>query len=244
MSVLAAFVLPIIAVWATVEAVRTAPVALANVRVRRRLRSDRTPSRNPSTTSTVSLTPMPAVLARRLEIRRRWSRDRAVPERLDRIVRRLRTGATLPTAIVGVGTGDDVLSSLADDLRRGRPLVESVRRWGASEPSPNRRLAATALELTADAGGASARVLDGVAESLRDRVALDREVTALSSQSRASAALLVVAPLVFTVLAGSIDRRILTTLTGTPIGWVCLALGLTLDALGALWMARLVGRHR
>ena len=86
--------------------------------------------------------------------------------------------------------------------------------------------------------------LDGVAASLRERVALEREVAALSSQSRASAAVLVIAPVVFAVAAALFDHRILEVLVGRPIGWVCMGLGLGLDGLGALWMARLIGRHR
>ena len=256
--VMAALV-PAVAVWAAFETVRTAPRVSAHRRVRRRL-------------SAVEGTPPPASpgdgrspiaghsswtrhprrggavrggrLLRAAEERRRRSRDRAVPQRLDQIVRRLRSGATLPTAIVGVGTDDDVFASLARDIVSGRPLVPAVMRWRDAEPMPNRRLAATALELSADAGGASARVLDGVAESLRDRVALEREVAALSSQARATAVLLVVAPIVFAAVAGAADPRILATLFGSPIGWACLAIGITLDVLGASWMVRLLGRHR
>ena len=87
-------------------------------------------------------------------------------------------------------------------------------------------------------------MLDGVAASLRERVALEREVSALSSQSRASAVVLVVAPVVFAAAAAVVDDRILNVLVGRPIGWACMGLGLGLDALGAFWMARLIGRHR
>lgn len=242
-SVVLAAVVPVVAVWSVVEAVRTAPRALANLRSRRRLSMVATPVLEPTPTA-LRMPRSPGPIARSLEVRRRRARDRAVPERLDRIVRRLRTGATLPIAIVGVGTDDEVLAPLASDIGAGVPLAAAVTRWRDAESTPNRRLAAVALELTADAGGASARVLDGVAESLRDRVALDREVAALSSQSRASAALLVLAPLVFAALAGAVEPRILSTLFGTPIGWACLIGGGVLDVVGATWMARLVGRHR
>ena len=93
-------------------------------------------------------------------------------------------------------------------------------------------------------GSVGRAVLDGVAASLRERVALEREVAALSSQARASAIVLVVAPVVFAAAASMVDRRILDLLVGQPIGWVCLGVGLGLDALGAVWMSRLIGRHR
>ena len=55
---------------------------------------------------------------------------------------------------------------------------------------------------------------------------------------------MVIAPLAFALLAGSVDQRIIATLFGTPIGWSCVVLGIILDGLGALWMARLLRRHR
>jgi tight adherence protein B len=105
-------------------------------------------------------------------------------------------------------------------------------------------LTATALELASTAGGASAGVLDGVAASLRERIGLEREVAALSSQSRASAVVLVVAPVAFAIAAAMVDHRILQVLVGRPIGWACIGVGLTLDLIGGLWMARMIGRHR
>jgi len=257
---------PAVSVLAGVEAVRSAPTVRANVRARRRLDEAVTTSSVPVApdavasppTSVPGSTPMPtgrrpmrravvpgsAPLVRMVDDHRRRRLDRAVPERLDRIVRRLRAGSTLPDAIVGVGTDDDLLASLAADIAAGHRLAPAVRRWRAADPSPNRRLAAVALELSAEAGGSGAAVLDGVAESLRDRVALEREVAALSSQARASAVLLVVAPVVFTLVVGAVEPRLWSMLFGSPIGWACLAIGLGLDGLGAAWMARLVGRHR
>ena len=246
------FLVPALAVAAFVETVRSAPAIRTNMRVRSRVTSpssDRgviSPSSVPHAFGRRrwSLGVLGAPIARAVRDRRRRALDRIVPERLDAIVRRLRAGATLPDAIVGVGADDELLASLAADIATGHGLAPAVARWRRSDPSPNRRLAAVALELSAEAGGSGAAVLDGVAESLRDRVALEREVVALSSQARASAALLVVAPVVFALVVGAVEPRLWSMLLGSPLGWVCLALGLGLDALGAAWMVRLVGRHR
>jgi len=253
MTTVWALLVPALAVLATVETVRSLPILRANRRVRRRL-ADPTPvaptgpTAPGSTGSTGSIGrrafPGTGPVARLVDDRRRRRLDRTVPEALDRVVRRLRAGSTLSDAIVGVGAGDQLLASLAADIGSGHRVAPSVARWRASDPSPNRRLASVALELSAEAGGSGAAVLDGVAESLRDRVALEREVTALSSQARASAALLVVAPVAFTLVVGALEPRLWSMLLGSPIGWACLVIGLALDGLGAMWMARLVGRHR
>lgn len=244
-TVVLAGVLPVLAVWAAAGTVRITPVAVANLRARRRLLALSSPgSPSPPVRRPDPPRARRTPVSRSIDAHRRRRRDRTVPDGLDRIVRRLRSGSSLPHAIAAAGADHEVFEPLGAEVAAGRPLVAAVRRWRDAEPMPNRRLAATALELTASAGGASARVLDGVAESLRDRVALDREVTALSAQSRASAVLLVLAPLVFTLFVGAIDGRVLTTLFGTPLGWALLAAGVTLDVVGAWWMSRLLDRHR
>ncbi len=98
------------------------------------------------------------------------------------------------------------------------------------------------MTVASETGGATAAVIDGVADTLRDRVALEREVAALSSQARASAVLLVVAPIVVAVLAAVADDRIASFLFGSPAGWACIVVGLLLDAVGAVWMRITVER--
>ncbi len=178
--------------------------------------------------------------------RMRRRADRALPLLLDHVTRQLRSGASLSVAVHAAALGSDDLSTrrMAAELGAGAGLTPAVDGWRAACPTPARALAAAALTLAADAGGSVALVLDGVTDTLRDRVALEREVAALSSQARASAAVLVVAPLVFAALAAAADRRVADVLLRSPIGWACVAAGLVLDALGALWMSRLAGRSR
>jgi tight adherence protein B len=178
--------------------------------------------------------------------RARRRADRELPALLDQVTRQLRSGAALPVAVwsAAADSHDPGTVRLADELAAGAPIVHAVDTWHRSGPTPARGLTAAALSLAAEAGGSVAVVLDGVNDTLRDRIALDREVAALSSQARASAAVLVVAPMAFAGLAASADHRVAAVLFGRPLGWACLAGGALLDGVGALWMARLVGRSR
>lgn len=249
--VLLVAVIAVIAIVATVSAIVTAPEMLAARRVHRRL-PVATPADGAVSTidrlrsgALVSLgRTRPGSVRALLERRARHRLDLRVPDALERVVRRLRSGSTLASALRAVGEEDPVLARVARELAQGRSLRESVQAWRAEDDRPNRTLAATALELASTTGGASAGVLDGVAASLRERIGLEREVAALSSQSRASAVVLIVAPVAFAAAAAIVDHRILEVLVGRPIGWACIGLGLGFDAIGGLWMARLIGRHR
>lgn len=179
-------------------------------------------------------------------LRGRWWRPRPaegdLPALLEAIAARLRAGCSLGQALVEAAPPSGGM--LADQWRRTVELVPALgavgalRDWaGRAEQRPV-RLAAAALSLAATTGGSPARAVDGVAATLRSRLALKAEIRALSSQSRASAGVIVLAPAVFGGLAGLTDPRTASFLR-TPFGLLVVCAGLGLDGLGGWWMARL-----
>src|SRR5205823_14752762 len=96
---------------------------------------------------------------------------------------------------------------------------------GLRYPRPGTRLAVAALCLGAETGGAQARAVDGVAATLRERLAVAGEVRALTSQTRASMLVIAAAPVAFCVFASTTDPRTSTFLFRTPVGLACLAAG-------------------
>jgi tight adherence protein B len=185
----------------------------------------------------------------------RWSRpsrpsarvDAALPDALESMARSLRSGSSLRIAIGETGAAapaplGEGLTEVADTAARGRPLAAAIERWSSTAPGEGVALAGAALRLGAELGGAAARSLDGVAGTLRDRNAVRREVRALSTQARASAAVIGVAPVAFLLVVAAADPSAVGFLVGSPTGLVCLASGLGLDAVGAWWMRRIVAR--
>lgn len=172
------------------------------------------------------------------------SAEAALPAALEAVARGLRSGGSLRQAIAEAAA--ETPGALGADLRlvaaasdRGTPLVDALEAWGARSPSPGVRLSVAALCLGAETGGAQARAVDGVAATLRERLAVEGEVRALTSQTRASMLLIAAAPLVFCAFASTTDPRTSTFLFRSPVGWACLCAGIGLDGIGALWMRRL-----
>ena len=193
--------------------------------------------------------------ARRQRRRLEWSLpvapsvrvDGALPDALESMARSLRSGSSLRIAIAEAGASappplGEGLADAAAAAARGRPLALAIERWGGTTPGDGVPLAAAALGLGAELGGAAARSLDGVAGTLRDRNAVRREVRALSTQARASAAVIGCAPVAFLLVVAAADPTAVGFLVGSPIGLLCLACGLGLDAIGAWWMRHIVAR--
>jgi len=172
--------------------------------------------------------------------------EKALPDALEAVGRSVRSGASLVQALDEARnaiTGPLVseLDLLLKSVRLGNPLSVALDRLVARRPLAVVRLAAAALVFSSEAGGMRSQAIDGLAASLRDRVAVEREIHALASQTRFSAMVIAVLPVGFVLFSGATDPRIAGFLTGTALGRVCLGVGLGLDIVGLLWMRQLTG---
>lgn len=166
---------------------------------------------------------------------------RSVPDSLDAVARSCRAGSSMVQSLSDLDSpdashADRVLASVAERVERGASLEHALQVVGDLHPVPAVRLALTALAVGTETGGAPARAVEGVAATLRDRAALEREAEAQSSQARASAMVLVLAPVVFGFFAVSTDPRVADFLFQSWAGWLCLGVGLGLDGVGWWWM--------
>lgn len=191
----------------------------------------------------VVVTVAPVVVLRAGGDRRDRAVERGLPDALDAVARSLRSGAGLHRALTeaaaGPGPVADELRSVVAEVDAGDGLLAALDGWAARRPLPGVRLAVAALAVGLETGGAQARAVDGVAATIRAHQALAGEVRALSSQARASAVVIALAPVGFAALAAATDPRTATFLLRTPAGLACLSLGLALDAAAAAWMHRL-----
>ncbi len=172
----------------------------------------------------------------------RWAAaaDRELPDVLEQVARQLRAGGSLAQAIAGA---EPSATALAEPWLRLRALIPVVGVGAALDDwadgnRPAVQLAAAALAMAAESGGSPARALDGVAATLRVRQSVVDEARSLSSQARASAIVIALAPLAFGAFAAAADARTAAFLR-SPAGVSFVVGGLSLDGLGAWWMARL-----
>lgn len=199
-----------------------------------------------ATLTLAALAAAPAGTRRLVAARERSQREAQLPVALERLATGVRAGSTLREALADTAHATPAplgldLQVVAAELAHGAALPEALTRWsdhpGAGSST---RLAAGALGLAAECGGEVARSVDRVASTLRERREVQAEVRALATQARASALVLGTAPVGFTALVAGVEPAVVSFLFTSTAGFSCLTAGIALDALGAMWMARIL----
>jgi tight adherence protein B len=168
----------------------------------------------------------------------------AVPNALERCAIELRGGGTIASAVATVAAGDGPLAAdfarIRDRCALGASLGDATAQWANERDAPGVRATAGALALATTVGGACADALDGLAASLRGRLAVLDEARALASQARLSAIVVGASPIAYLAWSVVVDPGSLHALTGTAVGRVCLVAAIGMEALAVMWMRRIL----
>ena len=163
------------------------------------------------------------------------------------LARSVGAGATLTVALrelaggpVGL-LGTEVAGAVAL-LDRGLGVDRVMELWGRASRIDGVELLVAACRFSRGRGVALVAALDGVAAALVDRIELDDEVRALTSQARTSATVLVALPLIGVTVLAAVDPSFAGVVLGSGAGRACLVVGVVLDGLGAVVSNRLVTR--
>ena len=142
---------------------------------------------------------LPLFIVRYIRNRRRTEFQTQLPDALDVVVRSLRSGHPVPTALALVGRemADPIGSEFGlttDELTYGLDLPTALQNLSARVGVADMSLLVTAVSLQSSAGGNLGEVLENLSRVLRDRFQLKRKVRSLSAEGRFSAYGLTILP--------------------------------------------------
>lgn len=171
---------------------------------------------------------------------------RQLPQVAADLARSVRSGSSMHTAFGVVsdragGLLGPELRSVAHAIDRGRSLDAALGEWQERTEVSGVDLLVGACRFGVRHGGDLTRALDGVAAALLDALEVADETRALVAQARTSAAVLLALPPLGAALFALADPAVAGVLLGSTAGWLCVVVGLGLDALGALVSGRIIG---
>jgi tight adherence protein B len=172
-------------------------------------------------------------------------RKAAFAEQLDDILAllasNLRAGHSLPQALDSL-TGDieepassEIIRAVTQ-VRVGRDLTEALSDVAERMDSDDFRWITQAIAIHRQVGGNLAEVLDTVANTIRERGQVRRQVSSLSAEGRLSAYVLIALPFFVVLFLSLVNPGYLTVFTATTIGWVMLAVAAVLLVVGIFWL--------
>ena len=126
------------------------------------------------------------------------------------------------------------------EIRLGRPVDDALWAMADRVDSDDLRWAVIAVNIQREVGGNLAEVLDIVANTVRERAYVRRQVRVLSAEGRFSIAILIALPFLIFLYISVVNGEYVEPLFTTTIGKVLLAIGAFLMGLGVIVMRKIV----
>jgi tight adherence protein B len=174
---------------------------------------------------------------------RRSAFEQGLPEALDRVTGALRAGYGLEygfdiVAREGIPPCSEEFGQILQELNLGGDLEEALARLIQRVNSEDARLLATAVAVQRRTGGNLIEVLGHMAQMLRERERLRRDVRVVTTAPRVSGYVVALLPLLTVAAMFVTSRYYIDTLLSEPMGRIAAAVG------GALVLIGLYLNHR
>ncbi|HEX2240727.1 MAG TPA: type II secretion system F family protein, partial [Actinomycetota bacterium] len=188
---------------------------------------------------------LPTVLLNRA-VRRRGDRlQLQLPDILMVLAASLRAGHSFQQAVEAAAREIDEPGSVEfgrvmAEIRVGRPVSEAMDALADRVGSEDFRWAVIAMNIQREVGGNLAEVLDNVAETMRERQNVRRQVQVLSAEGRLSMYILAGLPVVLGLYLGVSNPSYIGLLFTTGLGLLMVGVSALLLLAGVLWMRKLI----
>jgi tight adherence protein B len=184
-----------------------------------------------------------AIVRRRIE-RRRQAFNELLPDNLQLLTASLRSGYSLLQGLDHVAR--EASEPARTEFRRvlletrvGRDPRDALQALAARMQSEDFDWVVAAIDINRDVGGDLVGVLDNVAETIRDRQRVFRQMRALTAEGRISAYILTGLPLILALVLSVINPDYISRLR-SGVGLVLVGIGAGLLLIGWIWMKRLI----
>ncbi len=173
----------------------------------------------------------------------RFAQD--LPQALQILASALRSGLSFSQAFETLAKQDrgevgTQFRQALTEVEYGSPLEPALKRVAERMSSLDLQWLVSALEIQREIGGSLSGILDTLAETIRGRAEVAREVRVLSAEGKLSAYILLALPIVIAALLAVIQPSYISFFWSEPIGWL-LVLAATLLVIGGwFWLKRAI----
>jgi tight adherence protein B len=168
-----------------------------------------------------------------------------LPQALEMIARSLRAGHSLSAAIQIVGTESPepistLFKSAYEEQTLGLQLTDALARMLERMPSMDLRLFVTSVSIHREVGGNLSELLEKLANTIRERLRIKRQIKVYTAQGRLSGYVLAILPIFMAFMIYLIAPDYIAELVNVKTGRYAVGLALTAQLIGFLVIRRLV----
>jgi tight adherence protein B len=167
-----------------------------------------------------------------------------LPDTMSLLSNALKAGLSLPPALEVVAR--NATAPVADELNRAiremnlgtatpQAMANMVRRVGSEDLD----LVVTAISIHSTVGGNLARILDSISHTIRQRVQMKAQISAMTAQMRASGWIITLLPFIVAGVLNVITPSYFQVMFTTPLGRVMLGLVLVSVVIGNFFIRRI-----
>jgi tight adherence protein B len=188
---------------------------------------------------------LPWLHVRRKRTKRIQRLESQLPDSIDSLARAVRAGHPLSESLrmVSEEAPDPLARELqvtVEEQRYGLPFHDAMMSLGDRVAIMDVRILVTAILVQKEVGGNLTDILEQIAETMRARFNLRRQVRIYTAQGRMSGYTLAVLPVLVGAIIMLINPGYLNTLFVHPIGHAMLAGGVMMQFIGLLWIRKIV----
>jgi tight adherence protein B len=126
------------------------------------------------------------------------------------------------------------------EVRLGRPVDEAMNAMAERVGSDDFKWAVLGVNIQREVGGNLAEILDTIADTVRERDAVRRQVHVLSSEGRLSIGILAALPFLVSLYIAKVNPGYLNLLFSTRVGLIMVVTAACLLCVGIFWMRKIV----
>lgn len=186
---------------------------------------------------------LPILWLRGTEKRNRTKFGDDLGQVLPLVASNLKGGLSLRQAITPVGNNMDEpikgeFARLARDIDRGMPIEVALVHMGERNENNDVMLLASAVSAQRETGGNLADIVETVANTVRTRTMIRRDIRSKTSQARATAKILAAMPVVMLVVL-CLMNEVYRDFYSQPGGWAVIAVGAALELIGYVMLRKM-----
>jgi len=171
--------------------------------------------------------------------------EQQLPDTLDLIGRGLRAGHSLPSGIqmAGEETADPIGGEFRityDEINFGVSMQQALMNLSGRVPITDLRYFVVAILVQRDAGGNLSELFDNLSKLIRERLKFHAKTKVLTTEGRMSGWVLCLLPFAMAALLNFANHDFIAVLWTDPAGIRITEIVLTMMAVGAVWMYKLV----